>query len=213
MGDHSPSVLKYWIQRFHLFSKFNAGVKLDEEGWFSVTPEAIAKHQATRCNTGVIVDGFAGVGGNAIQFALAGHYVIAIDNDPKKIEYACHNASIYGVADRIDFLLGDFFHVSSSLQADVVFLSPPWGGPEYLDVKVYDIQTMLQPTDGMSLFKVAQAIAPNIIIFLPRNVNVDQLAELSLKSKPHLACEVERNYLNGKLKAVTAYYGVYGKQQ
>lgn len=209
MIDHNPSVFKYWIQRFHLFSKFNAGVKLDEEGWFSVTPEAIARHQAARCNHGVVVDAFTGVGGNAIQFALAGHYVVAIDNDPRKIEYAHHNALVYGVADLIDFIVGDFFAVSSSLQADVVFLSPPWGGPEYVDFKLYDIQTMLQPRDGISLFKVAQAVAPNIVFFLPRNVNMSQLVELSKASKPPCSCEVERNFLNGKLKAVTAYFGEF----
>lgn len=42
---------------------------MDEEGWFSVTPESIAKHHALRCGSGIIVDCFTGVGGNAIQFA------------------------------------------------------------------------------------------------------------------------------------------------
>lgn len=34
------------------------------------------------------------------------------------------------------------------LQADTVFLSPPWGGPDYSKVKTYDIKTMLKPHDG-----------------------------------------------------------------
>ena len=42
--------------------------------------------------------------------------VIAIDIDPKKIEMARHNAAIYGVADRIEFIVGDFFHVAPSLK-------------------------------------------------------------------------------------------------
>lgn len=42
---------------------------MDEEGWFSVTPETLAKHHAVRCGSGAIVDFFTGVGGNAIQFA------------------------------------------------------------------------------------------------------------------------------------------------
>ena len=37
--------------------------------------------------------------------------VIAIDIDPAKIELAKHNASVYGVADRIEFIVGDFFDV------------------------------------------------------------------------------------------------------
>lgn len=63
------SISKYWWQRYMLFSKFDNGIKMDEEGWFSVTPEPIAKHHAARCGHGAIVDFFTGVGGNAIQFA------------------------------------------------------------------------------------------------------------------------------------------------
>lgn len=39
------------------------------ESWFSVTPEKVAAHAAERCRCDLIVDGFCGVGGNAIQFA------------------------------------------------------------------------------------------------------------------------------------------------
>lgn len=68
--DEIPSsISKYWLQRYLLFSRFNDGIKMDEEGWFSVTPEIIAKHHAERCGRGAVVDLFTGVGGNAIQFA------------------------------------------------------------------------------------------------------------------------------------------------
>lgn len=42
------SVQKYWNQRWRLFSRFDHGIQLDQEGWFSVTPEQIADHVATR---------------------------------------------------------------------------------------------------------------------------------------------------------------------
>eukprot|EP00268_Persea_americana_P049474 TRINITY_DN5308_c0_g1_i1.p1 TRINITY_DN5308_c0_g1~~TRINITY_DN5308_c0_g1_i1.p1 ORF type:complete len:746 (-),score=154.13 TRINITY_DN5308_c0_g1_i1:638-2875(-) len=62
-------IVKYWWQRYLLFSRFDDGIKMDEEGWFSVTPEPIARHQASRCGSGTVIDCFTGVGGNAIQFA------------------------------------------------------------------------------------------------------------------------------------------------
>lgn len=40
------------------------------EGWFSVTPERIARHIADRCQCDLIIDAFCGVGGNTIQFAF-----------------------------------------------------------------------------------------------------------------------------------------------
>lgn len=65
--------MKYWYKRFSLFSKFDQGIQLDEESWFSVTPEAVAKHHASRFKKfNLVVDGFCGVGGNTIQFAAAG---------------------------------------------------------------------------------------------------------------------------------------------
>lgn len=39
------------------------------EAWYSITPEAIARHQAKTCSCDLLVDAFAGVGGNTIQFA------------------------------------------------------------------------------------------------------------------------------------------------
>ncbi|CAM6113437.1 unnamed protein product [Calypogeia fissa] len=207
VGMMNKDLVKYWIQRYSLFTKFDEGVKMDEEGWFSVTPEIIAKHQASRCVTGLVIDAFTGVGGNAIQFAFQSYRVIAIDINPTRIDYARHNAEIYGVSDKIEFIVGDFFQLAPFLKADLVFLSPPWGGPEYLKQEIYDLHTMLKPKDGITLFKVAQSIAPNIALFVPRNVDLNQLQELSWLTSPPLPCEVEQNYVNDKLKAITAYYG------
>lgn len=67
--EHSAIIGKYWCQRYLLFSRFDDGIKMDEEGWFSVTPESIARHHASRCGSGIVVDSFTGVGGNAIQLA------------------------------------------------------------------------------------------------------------------------------------------------
>lgn len=79
-----PELKKYWFQRYRLFTKFDQGIWMDKEGWFSATPEKIAKHIAERCRCELIVDGFCGVGGNAIQFAFTCERVIAIDIDPQK---------------------------------------------------------------------------------------------------------------------------------
>ncbi|XP_025013458.1 uncharacterized protein LOC8278858 isoform X2 [Ricinus communis] len=202
----SANIDKYWHQRYLLFSRFDNGIRMDEEGWFSVTPEPIARHQAIRCASDAIIDCFTGVGGNAIQFAQRCKHVIAIDVDPKKIDYAYHNASIYGVADQIDFITGDFFNLAPKLKADTVFLSPPWGGPDYAKVKTYNIITMLRPQDGYTLFNTAKKIARKVVMFLPRNTDFNQLAELTLSSDHPWSLEVEKNYLNGKLKAITAYF-------
>ncbi|TNN58138.1 Trimethylguanosine synthase [Liparis tanakae] len=189
-----PELAKYWAQRYRLFSRFDEGVRLDREGWFSVTPERIAEHIALRVERSfpearLIVDAFCGVGGNAIQFALAGKRVLAVDIDPVRLDLARHNAVVYGVADRIDFVQGDFLQLAPRLRGDVVFLSPPWGGPDYLTAEI---------------FRLAKLISDNIVYFLPRNADMDQIASLAGAGG---RVEVEQNMLNNKLKTLTAYFG------
>nr|GME14672.1 Trimethylguanosine synthase [Ipomoea batatas] len=203
----SPMVEKYWFQRFNLFSKYDEGIKMVEEGWFSVTPEEIAARQADRCFGGaVVIDGFTGVGGNAIQFAAKCNHVIAIDIDPKKIEMARNNARIYGVEEYIDFLIGDFFQLAPFLKGDIVFLSPPWGGPTYKLRSTYTLD-LLKPKDGYSLFQAAQNITPNIMMYLPRNVDLLQVEQLSWLSSPPLQIQIEENLLHGYVKGITVYFG------
>lgn len=195
------------------------------ESWFSVTPEKIASFTAERCKTSIIIDAFCGVGGNSIQFAKTcerGKFflqpysqnifliikifpVIAIDIDPKKIEMARHNATIYGVQDKIEFIVGDFLTLVDGLKADVVFLSPPWGGPDYMRKDtVYDLEESLQPVAASKLLSETRKITNNIAVFLPRNSNTKQLAFLA---GPGKAVEIEQNFLDRKLIALTAYYG------
>ncbi|KAI9234917.1 MAG: RNA cap guanine-N2 methyltransferase-domain-containing protein [Podila humilis] len=195
---------KYWSQRYRYFTKYDQGVKLDKEGWYSVTPERIAAHIAQRCASDVIIDAFCGVGGNTIQFALTCHYVIAIDIDPVRLECARHNAKIYGVEDRIEFICGDFMTLIPKLKADAVFLSPPWGGPGYLKQDEFNIKTDI-PMDGYFLFNETRKITPNIAYFLPRNSNAEQIGRLI--GPEDGICEIEQNVLNNVCKAWTAYFG------
>lgn len=76
--------------------------------------------------------------------------MIAIDIDPVKIDLARNNAEVYGIADKIEFICGDFLLLAPDLKADVVFLSPPWGGPDYATADIFDIRTMMSP-DGYPL--------------------------------------------------------------
>ncbi|RXH91686.1 hypothetical protein DVH24_020709 [Malus domestica] len=54
------------------------------------------------------------------------------------------------------------------------------------------------------LINTAKEVATRIIMFLPRNVDINQLAEIALsRSQPW---SLEKNFLNGKLKGITVYF-------
>ncbi|KAG6810473.1 hypothetical protein H0H92_011708 [Tricholoma furcatifolium] len=229
---------KYFAQRERYFSKYSVppGCLLDQEGWYSVTPELVADQIAERCRCDTILDAFCGVGGNAIAFAKTCQRVIALDTSPVRLALARHNAQIYGVADRIEFVLADYIAFAKAYvnlprthldrNIDVVFLSPPWGGPSYLfgtlspsvendttsEHPSYSLSS-IQPLHGAELFKLTRKITPNVAYYLPRNTQLDEIANLledtdpekSIESSEHV--EVEEEWMGSKLKALTCYFG------
>ena len=52
-----------------------------------------------------------------------------------------------------------------------MFLSPPWGGPEYLNADVFDLDA-LQPASASALLGLAKQSADAVAFFLPRNTEV-----------------------------------------
>eukprot|EP00210_Caulerpa_lentillifera_P003333 g3180.t1 len=209
-------LLKYWLQRYSLFSRFDEGIAIDDEGWYSTTPECIAIHHAKKCVTydyhqnRVILDGFCGVGGNVIQFAKNGHFVIAIDIDPKRIELAKQNATVYGVQQNVDFIHGDFFQIAPALQPDVVYLSPPWGGPEYLQQNISPLSAQsglgshlsqaLEVCSGIKQGTPGESLV--VMMFLPRTVDWVSLDCLVERSGLVLR-EIEIMKVNGCIKGLT----------
>lgn len=124
--------------------------------------------------------------------------------------------------------------VLPTLKADAVFLSPPWGGPEYSASATFDLDTMIPPPlFALDIFRAARKVTDNVVFFLPRNVDVDQVAGLPAAAAAAGTvgcsagaegegggpgegvgvgdtlenCELEKQFLNGKLKTTTAYFG------
>ena len=103
------------------------GTRLDAEGKFSLTPESLALEIGERAGGMKVIDACAGAGGNAIGFARAGCRVLAIELDEGRIAMARHNAKVYGVEGRIEFVCGDAVELVPGQKADLLFLDPPWG--------------------------------------------------------------------------------------
>uniref|UniRef100_M4BGE9 Trimethylguanosine synthase n=1 Tax=Hyaloperonospora arabidopsidis (strain Emoy2) TaxID=559515 RepID=M4BGE9_HYAAE len=199
----AKDVLKFYMRRHTLFEKFENGIQLDHESWFSVTPQAIAEHIAMRLSCDVVLDPFAGCGGNVIQLAMTCKQVIAIDIDPVKIRMAKHNAAIYGVADKIEWIVGDSIDLLPSLQADVVFLSPPWGGVDY-NRTCFSLDDMLvKGVSGLDLFAKVRKVSKNVAYYLPRGTPTTVLKVLA----PGEPVECENIFLDQHLTVMTAYYG------
>lgn len=165
ISPFGPSLQKYWDRRYLFFSKFDDGIQIDQEGLYSVTPEDVGLRQAELMQGATVLDGFGGVGGSAIAFARAGKQVTCVEIEPERLEIIRHNAEVYGVADRIELVQGDFLEVAPKVKADTVSLDPPWGGPAYKELGRFLLEHF--SPDGNKLLDVALAHFNEVVLKVP----------------------------------------------
>ncbi|KAJ6171327.1 RNA methylase family protein [Penicillium chermesinum] len=206
----------YWNQRYQIFSKYDEGVWLTDDAWFGVTPEPVAEQIAIQiaeaCPTGrsILVDAFAGAGGNTIAFAKTGHWkrVYAIEKDSATLQCAKHNAKIYGVANKITWFEGDCFEILRNVLKDlspysVIFASPPWGGPGYRSDEVFNLSTM-EPYSLDKIYKEYSLFTEHMALYLPRSSDVRQLAKYVPDGQK---ATVMHYSMGGASKALCVFYG------
>jgi hypothetical protein len=196
----APALAAYYARREFLFARYADGIRLDATGWFSVTPERIAASHARACaaRSGLALDAFAGVGGDAIQLARTCARVLALEIDPSRARLLQHNARVYGVGDRVDVVCCDFYRALRTLRADTLFLSPPWGGPQgFRRDAPFDVERGLQPPLSATLALVrAHGVAARCVIFLPRNTDVRGLFALAEWARGE-RCRAQLDYDHG----------------
>ncbi|KAI5866962.1 RNA cap guanine-N2 methyltransferase-domain-containing protein [Durotheca rogersii] len=220
---------KYWQQRYTIFPYYNDGIYMTEAAWYGVTPEPVATRIAhdlasvVSPSKATVVDLFGGVGANAISLALATcedgetprwSKVIAIELDAPTLACAQHNASLYGVAEDIVWVLGDSFKYLQLLLNDpdklgpelrvdtastVLFASPPWGGPGYKTDEIFDLNTM-EPYNLTQLHRAYRAM--DHALYLPRTSDLRQIAKLAPAGTK---IEVVQYCVEGASKAMVAY--------
>ena len=185
----------------------------------------LANRPSTRSKR-TLIDLFAGAGGNTIAFALSKRWdrIIAIEMDAPTLACAQHNAEeVYGVppgvitwvhADCFDFLEAAKRAWDSDEAADeildpslqinpeetTIFASPPWGGVNYSDYEVFDLNTM-EPYGLDRLNKECRPMEHTL--FLPRTSDLRQIAKLV---PPHgEKIDVVQYCMEGASKAMVAF--------
>lgn len=206
-------IRKFFKRKYDLFSKFDEGIQLNDQQWYSVTPESIARYTALQIqhrfpNTTTVFDPFGGAGGNTIQLGLFFDRVIYNELDKKTYEDGINNAGVYGL--EVESYNEDFYDITpEQLQMDpetsVLFASPPWGGPSYLDQQFWDLDT--EQGEKLSVFKIvkhALKFTKNLCLFLPKTSNLKQIAKLVPKNTK---ANVDYVHSNGRCIGMVVFIG------
>ena len=123
-------------------------LKLDEEAAYSVTDQVTADRMTQDlvrvlgpgvAKSATLCDATACIGGNAMSFARAFKHVVAIESDTTRFAFLQHNLHVLGFhnvhcvhGDSVKEVSWNHSRLRSKAQLyDVIFIDPPWGGPDY----------------------------------------------------------------------------------
>lgn len=90
-------------------------------------------------------------------------------------------------------------------RTDVVFLSPPWGGPQYTDSQVWSLSKCKPYSIQEIVEHTRKRWTNNIVLYLPRNSDFDEINDLVEENDD----DVPVFYLssNGREKAMIVFLG------
>jgi precorrin-6B methylase 2 len=151
--------------------------KTTDEGIFSVTPPVeanlfslIIKNMFPKAK--IIMDGTANCGGNTISFGLFFDKVISIEFEKENFDALKNNVSLYDL-DNVEIRHGNTLNYYKKEKYDILFLDPPWGGPNYkkksiLDLKLgnKDIKDIIHDLNNLKVM--------GLVFKLPNNFNITQ---------------------------------------
>lgn len=139
-------------------------------------------------NTSTVTDATACVGGDTIHFAKAFRTVNAIECNATHHAMLLHNLGVYG-RQNVRVHLGDALRVLPTLQQDLVFMDPPWGGRDY--ARKSRISLALS---GVPLATVVRRMlhhTPLVALKLPRNADLRGMLEHAMHT-PGMEMHVHR---------------------
>jgi hypothetical protein len=151
-----------WNQRDFYFTRFDEGITMgDVDWWNGVIPELIME-EITKRKYVSIIDAFPGP-----TTVLLAKYskVITCEINQQKSEQILQNARVYGVADNIEIINGDFATAIKQHTARAVFF-----GPHLLSMShgpSLDLTTAVQGFAKM--LRIVAGCTDGMILYLPKN--------------------------------------------
>ncbi|CAK4666037.1 hypothetical protein LEN26_004233 [Aphanomyces euteiches] len=153
-------------------------LQLDEVAQYSVTDMKTAARishflmsLAGVSPDSVITDGTACVGGNTSSFCTYFRYVQAIEIDATRFQMLVHNLHTVLSFVNIQCFCANYVEVAQCFRQDVVFIDPPWGGPEYRSRSTVDLYLGDWPLSTVCELLVGRT--QYVVIKVPDNFDLD----------------------------------------
>lgn len=161
------------------FPSNNDKILIDDVGKYSISlPDKskvicnlISKHVGS--NDITITDAMACIGGDTLSFSQTFKNVIAVEMDKIRFEYLKHNMSLFETTN-IEFINNDYVKIKNTLKQDVIYIDPPWGGPDYKTKKTIKIKIGDETLESICHSIIDQKICKWLVLKLPFNYDLTE---------------------------------------
>jgi predicted RNA methylase len=156
-------------------------LKITQEGEYSMTRRQDSKKIIQKMLTLIgntnkhITDLTGNVGGDTIMFGLHFKSVDSIEYNQENFEALKNNVEVYGLKN-VKLHFGDSTRIYN-WHTDVLFIDPPWGGPDYKEKENLDLYLGDVRVDMFVNHVMEQSWKPlYIFLKLPRNYNFERFS-------------------------------------
>jgi hypothetical protein len=160
-------------------------LKITAEGEYSVTRRRdadrileIMEKITGDLKTKTITDATGCIGGDTIQFGLRCRFVNSIEINEENFKVLQNNVEVFKL-ENVTLHHGDSTKVFN-WKSDILFIDPPWGGPQYRENQTLELSLSEKRLDQWLEEILLRKIRPNYIFLkLPVNYNFTRLNFLS----------------------------------
>lgn len=117
-----------------------------------------------------IIDAMSGVGGNTISFSKNFKKVYAIELNEKRYNMLCNNINVYELKN-IETYNDNCLNRIFSINSDIIFFDPPWGGKDYKNHEKLRLTISNVPLEDICVKLIK--LKKNIVLKLPKNYDIE----------------------------------------
>jgi len=169
------------------FPAHNDKILIDEVGKYSISKPGKAKlianliYQNIQSRDITVTEGMACVGGDTLALSRTFKQVNAIELDKTRYEYLQHNMKLFD-RKNIEYYNESYLEIFKKLKQDVVYLDPPWGGPDYKNLKTVKIKFGETKLEDLCQEIIENKLCKLLVLKLPYNYDIEEFKKYNIKT-------------------------------
>ena len=169
------------------FPEHNDKILIDEVGKYSISKPGKAKlianiiYQNMHTNNITITEGMSSVGGDTLALSKKFKKVNAVELDKTRFDYLQHNMKLFN-RNNIEYYNESYLDIFKKLKQDVIYLDPPWGGPEYKNLKTVKIRLGETKLEDLCEDIVKNKLCKLLVLKLPYNYDIEEFKKYNIKT-------------------------------